>query len=722
MAVLRGEMGRQADYTALRNRMYNNYGIKMPKSYTKAASQLVKRSRREARAQIRPRRYMEDGTSMIRFEDGSTQPVSDRYPALTSQNISTRHMVGLRARRRKRGRRGMYYAGQVTGRGGFFRDVAKRARKVGSWVQRNQNNLSAIGMAVDPEMTMATQAFLNSGAGKAATNLVQGRGKYNSLFPQEVDGTLHTYESIKSEHGNLIVEGQEKVSDIFGNSLLDPDGSDEGPTIPFTSFVVNCSPGNFQHFPKLAQHAANFKEYEWISLIFSYKSTMPENYQTTEVTTGRIMMATEYDLSRPEWQTAGEIMAQEQKVSGPVTGITDTSRNHHLGVECDPKMLTKRALKFVRTKGLLPSDDPNDYSNGRVTFGIQETSGKLADKLVGELWVTYRIHFKTHRMYSMLGYNIPQTIKVNQWELVSPHDGQYSMGTMIDPFNDSFQDVSVASLSTKCMINGVQATTLDQITFGLWDFSKSYSKEMCYNNVDFEISNGNPPNSSVNGNEYPWNGTDFRYYEIGDTVNNYVRKVWCQMVKFTFPSSLQGNYEIVLELNANPSNGIFPNSIATEAGLTVGRGIQFTNGMMNEIAENLVETTGSVLLNKDQIDPSDMSFKQSAFSCSPGQKTTIIKLHLNLQQATSQVDNTVNIPVPFFQTETSIPSIKDFFFLTGSGQQHGGYTYDDEFSDHNDKLQIYSSSKVKVAQYNSYQLLGAAGFPWKDVKTQQLLT
>ena len=123
-------------------------------------------------------------------------------------------------------------------------------------------------------------------------------------------------DSVESEHGNLIVSGQEKIADIFGNDFKTlADGSKSTTEcVPFTSFTVDLTPGNFEQFPKLAQHAANFKEYEWISMIFTYKSTLPQNWQTTDVTTGKVIMATEYNLKKPVWTTHGELAAQEQKL------------------------------------------------------------------------------------------------------------------------------------------------------------------------------------------------------------------------------------------------------------------------------------------------------------------------------------------------------------------------------------------------------------------------
>lgn len=697
MAVLQGEMGRQADYTRLRNRMYNDYGVKMPKSYTKAASNLVKRARSEARAQIRPRRYMEDGTSMIRFEDGSTQPVSDRYPVLSANNLKARHMLGMRRRRRRRYRgRGMYYAGQgqyYAGQGSFWKKARKGAKRVASWARKHQHNLETIGMAVAPAETLMVKEALAGGAGVAAAKMISGRGAYNSLFPMESEGALIEYDSVTSEHGNLVVRGQEKIADIFGNDFQRTEtgskknfavsgDTPEYKCIPFTTFTVDCTPGNFQQFPKLAQHAANFKEYEWISLIFTYKSTLPENWQTTDVTTGKVVMATEYNLKKPTWTKHGEITAQEQKVEGAVTGITAAERTHTLGVECDPAKMTTRALKFIRTKGLPVDEDKQDYDLARVSFGLFGTNTALANQMIGELHVTYEVHFKTHRQYTALGYNIPQSVRFNDFG-----PGNNAVDGLTEPLKNWTTQGSVLNAGTP------SGTNTQEIWEGLFNFKrKGISRDLVYNNIDFLLECTKATNlKGDETNQGTTNATSIYDYRA-DGVD----------LKFTFPSNLKGNYEIEIELCGANLIQKAPNSFIDPD----------ADGNFQPIMSRILEpdVTGTCIVNED-FPPSYTnngidSYGQTGIKFQFTDNKSSIRIHIHLEQATSTEDNTMTVHLPLL-----IQQYNPNYTVEEPENYHAN------LDNNSNNKSYYNSTMVSVKQYNSFQVLGTAGLEYKDSVT-----
>lgn len=592
---LQEELQAQLDYAALRNQAYTTYGKKLPKTRRAYARRLGNKIRKSQLAAAKPK---------LRF-NAQGQPIYQPVPAMALEPSGTSYagladIVGRGAYRRRRKRtRGAYYANQVAGRGSFWNKGLQAARKGASWVRKHQHNIKAVGMAINPEITMATDAFLKrTGAGKGAIRML-GRGAYNSLFPMETEGQLTEFDQVQSEHGNLIVSGQEKIADIFGNDyvrdsngdVIGTEGVDGTATVvPFTSFVINCTPGNFEQFPKLAQHAANFKEYEWISLIFTYKSTLPQNWQTTDVTTGKIIMAPEYNLKKPVWTTHGELFAQEQKVEGPVTGITKNERTHTLGVECDPKMMTTRALKFVRTKGLEPDEEQQDYDLARVSFGMFGTNKALANQMIGELYVTYQVHFKTHRQYSMLGYNIPQTIKYNNFK-----------------GSDAGQLEWTANGST------APTTLWNQ----LFDFTQEgISRKLCYNNIDFLLS------STI----ISWNddAETWRYDGLS--------------LEFTFPSALKGNYEIEINL---VGQRLIPDDEVMDPDLDGG--VHWSDQQLDP------SVLGTCLVNKDF--PSEQDNDQKGTSATFSARKAVIRAHIHLEQATSAQENVFKIRLPLLRQQ-----------------------------------------------------------------------
>lgn len=633
---LQEELQAQLDYAALRNQAYTTYGKKLPKTRRAYARRLGNKIRKSQLAAAKPK---------LRF-NAQGQPIYQPVPSMALDPSGTSYagladIVGRGAyRRRKKRTRGAYYANQVAGRGSFWNKGLQAARKGASWVRKHQHNIKAVGMAINPEMTMATDAFLKrTGAGKGAIRML-GRGAYNSLFPLETDGQLTEFDQVESEHGNLIVSGQEKIADIFGNPLKDGEPTDgTGKCVPFTSFTVNCTPGNFEQFPKLAQHAANFKEYEWISLIFTYKSTLPQNWQTTDVTTGKIIMATEYNLNKPVWTTHGELAAQEQKVEGPVTGITKAERTHTLGVECDPKMMTRRALKFVRTKGLTPDEEQQDYDLARVSFGMFGTNAALANEMIGELYVTYQVHFKTHRQYSMLGYNIPQSIKTN-----------------------NFQGSSAGDL-----IWSADGSTNPDVWAQLYNFEQEgISRKLCYNNIDFELIS-----TQVN-----WTVNTIRYDGLE--------------LKFTFPSSLKGNYEVEVQL---VGRYLIPYDTSVEP--DHDEGFHFSDSVL------IPSIGGTALLNNDF--PSEKNNDQRSVSSVFSDKKLSVRVHVHLEQATSVEDNTLSVNIPLLR-------------------QSGVIVEPNLYSSSDGNSPEYKSTMISVMQYNAFQNIGDSGQPYIDAVTKQSVT
>lgn len=73
------------------------------------------------------------------------------------------------------------------------------------------------------------------------------------------------------ETGSICISNREYVGDIFAPSASG--------TFSVTPFPLN--PGLEQSFPWLSQLAANYEEYEFIQLVFEFKSVFPNTASTT---------------------------------------------------------------------------------------------------------------------------------------------------------------------------------------------------------------------------------------------------------------------------------------------------------------------------------------------------------------------------------------------------------------------------------------------------------
>jgi len=558
--------------------------------------------------------------------------------------------------------RGIYQAGMV-GRGNYLKTFRRGAKRVSSFARKHQGLARDIGMMVNPEATIATEAYLKrSGMGTRLGNLIEGRGRYNSLFGSQASMPLQEYDSVEMEHGNLVVKGMEKVTDLFGNDFNIPGDSSSG-VKPFTTFHIDLTPGNFQHFPKLAQHAANFQEYAYISLVFCYKSTLSQNWQTNNVTTGKVIMATEHNLKNSPWTTAGQLRRQENHVEGPVTGVTEDDRVHYLGVECDPAKLTSRELKFVKTHGLTPDEDAGDYLLGRTSFGMFNTDEDLANKMIGELWATYEVHFKNHRQFTSLGYGIPESLYYNTFG-----DGSTQSLAAGQP--------GVGTAGATWSMNGSDDPR--PVWENIFKFDKEdASRKLCYSNIDFLIE-PTAVTKDVTATNKKYHGVD---------------------IKLTFPSSLRGNYEVEIQLRHQ--NGA-PNA--------VGENPDIAENDAGQTSEHVIapRTTGTCILNYDWPTIRENTHgvtggnfqlvsKTSCDSCMSAVKS-VIRCHIHLEQATATVDNTVTLFLPIIVVATS-GNANPSAFNGGGAASH------------------YVGTKVAVRQYNSFQKLGTEGLEFEDAVT-----
>jgi hypothetical protein len=616
-------------------------------------------------------RYGQGSMSSIRNKwenargDSTKTAAANNYASYINNRIND-GFVGRGRYRRNMGRRtyrgrGMYMAGAVrniSGRGSFWEDLKKGRRSIAKgarFVAANYGTAAryaAQGATMFGRPDIGTAIMASSTPITSIAGTIGGRGAYNTLFP-ELGPEPVQFESSDSEHGNLTVSGSEKVSDIFGN------GKDQnGLVIPYSQFDIPLYPGNFEHFPRLAQHAQNFKEYEFVQLIFVYKSTIPPNWSTTNVTTGKIIMSTQMDVNRPQWSTYDDLYGQENKTEGLITGMSDNDRMHTHGVECDPKYLTTKGLKFVRTKGLDNNSDKKDYDLGRLSFGMFGTSSDISDEMVGELWVQYKVCFKNHRMYSSLGYSIPKSILKSSW--AAP--------------------IALSYLSAPTCVSAA-ATWQDTLSFQTSPTTSLLTKTACvYNNIDFLVAVSEPSASIANPN--PLNG---RYaFWFG------------KYVTLTFPSSLRGDYNLKLCLTGN---NLMPDGSSVNTTASDDQGVDL------DVTTFTPLVTGTALLNYDMpegsgwntsIDPPELS--QSAYKYVFALQGFQMECHLHLGQAVSTQENSVRLFIPIISSSDNQPNLATAMQVAAANYPSTVYL---------------AAASLEVTQYNAQQLKGASGFPYE---------
>lgn len=154
------------------------------------------------------------------------------------------------------------------------------------------------------------------------------------------------------------------------------------------SFPIN--PGVITTFPWLYCIAQNYEEYVIRGMVFEFKSTSANALNSTNTALGTVIMATNYNVYRPNFISKTEMENHEFCTSAK------PSESFMHPIECAVGENPLHVM-FVRTD--TPGQgDLRMYDLG--TFQIA-TVGSQATAVIGELWVTYDIEFLKPRVTTM---------------------------------------------------------------------------------------------------------------------------------------------------------------------------------------------------------------------------------------------------------------------------------------------------------------------------------
>jgi hypothetical protein len=128
-----------------------------------------------------------------------------------------------------------------------------------------------------------------------------------------------------------------------------------------------------------------FQEYEFISLMFEFRSTSGVSTANASPALGVVIGATEYNVIRPDFTTKSEADNYEFVVSDR------PDRSKLYPIECKPKMNVMERL-FIDNNLAIPTQsgqDPRFSWLGK--FQIMSSGVPVASVNLGELWVTYDV-------------------------------------------------------------------------------------------------------------------------------------------------------------------------------------------------------------------------------------------------------------------------------------------------------------------------------------------
>ena len=180
------------------------------------------------------------------------------------------------------------------------------------------------------------------------------------------------FQSVNGSTSDVVLVHREFVGNVLSS-------------INFRATTVPVNAGSNVLFPWLSRMASLYEEYQFLGLVFEYKSTSATAVGTTSSAMGTVIMATDYDCYDNAFQTKRAMEAAEFSVSG-------APYDHFMApIECDPRRNNSK-LFFVNYGITDFTQAKGDARNEVMCNFTYATEGQqAADTVIGELWVTYHV-------------------------------------------------------------------------------------------------------------------------------------------------------------------------------------------------------------------------------------------------------------------------------------------------------------------------------------------
>jgi len=187
----------------------------------------------------------------------------------------------------------------------------------------------------------------------------------------------------------ITVQHKEYIGDIFGPQSAGT----------FQNQTFGLNPGLQTTFPWLAQVAANYDEYTFHQLIFTYRSTVTD-FVAGNGQVGSVIMATQYNSNEAPFASKQDAMEYDGAVSAKV------SEKILHGVECDPTKLSGSPGKYTRAGPVPQGEDKKTYDLGQLNISVSNTPAGFANQAIGELWVSYTVELRKPKFFATRGLAI----------------------------------------------------------------------------------------------------------------------------------------------------------------------------------------------------------------------------------------------------------------------------------------------------------------------------
>jgi len=284
---------------------------------------------------------------------------------------------------------------KLYGRGAFnWATIGRDIRSFGE----HKFGKKLLGAATDRLASMIGGHGMYTGRGEyvASNNLVTGAD--SDMIHQNQPASMSTS---GDETGTVTLSHREYITDIFGPVA--------GNSFNVQTYSLN--PALQSTFPFLSQLASNYEEYEFIQMVWSYKSTTTDIGNSTTGQCGTVIMATNYNAASPPFQDKGLMMEYAHSQSCKVT--------EHMvhGVECDPQKNAGSSILYTRPGPVGPNQDIKTYDLGTFQLAVANSPPAYANLPIGELWVVYTIKLRKPKLFVTRGLDVDKDEFINETAL-----------------------------------------------------------------------------------------------------------------------------------------------------------------------------------------------------------------------------------------------------------------------------------------------------------------
>jgi len=187
---------------------------------------------------------------------------------------------------------------------------------------------------------------------------------------------------------STVITHREYITDIKSGATL----SSGSTTFDIQKFALQ--PGDSSTFPWLAAIASNYEEYDIQGMVFAYVATSGESVASTNTALGSVILATEYDPTKPDF-------ANKQAMENySFSTSAKPSYNQLHAVEC-AKIRSPVKQLYIRSGTSTGTDIRwSDFGN----FYIATVGCPAAGTTLGELWVTYKVKLVKPRLPITIGF------------------------------------------------------------------------------------------------------------------------------------------------------------------------------------------------------------------------------------------------------------------------------------------------------------------------------